>query len=162
VRLKLDPTKEDQIDTALVTIVEISRKSTSLVKVLRRFALIHLETHTASKPPDVEYSQPTLDINVEFVKFCIQRFRQVGTSRSLDIMCSWAPGPDFKEESDSSNGHWRATKKGLMASLTRMLKAPMCHNLRVCREIQIQYQLRFPARAIEHMDRQEKETMIST
>jgi hypothetical protein len=103
------PQTEDQISTTVIPMEEITKKSKSLARVLRRFAVLHLETYSASKPYNVNYSLPISDIYVEFVQFCIERSRQSDPTRALDILCrSWAPDPNFHHDSDTSHGHWRA------------------------------------------------------
>jgi len=103
------PQTGELVDTTLIPVDRISQKSKTLAKILRRFAVLYLETHTASKPYNVDYSLPISDIYVEFVKFCIERSRQSDPSRALDILCRpWAPNPDFHDDFDTSHGHWRA------------------------------------------------------
>ena len=102
------PQTEEQVSTTVIPMEEISKKSKSLARVLRRFAVLHLETYATSKPYNVNYSLPISDIYVDFIKFCIERSRESDPSRALDILCrSWAPDPDF-HDSNTSHGHWRA------------------------------------------------------
>lgn len=101
------PQTEAQIDSILTRRYR-KEKTSRFPRILGWFAAQHLMALKTSKPYNVDYEQPISDIYVEFVRFCIERAQQVDSTRALDILCRpWAPSPDFPDDNENQNPHWR-------------------------------------------------------